>query len=98
MSDAVVLNCLVACDTPRGVRLCALQLPAGATVSEALLSVRAQLGGEAIDWDGARCGIWGRQCARSATLKDGDRIELYRELPQDPRQRRRAKVQSERRR
>jgi uncharacterized protein len=43
-----------------------------------------------------RCGIWGRLCARSAVLKDGDRIELYRELPQDPRQRRRAKVQRER--
>jgi putative ubiquitin-RnfH superfamily antitoxin RatB of RatAB toxin-antitoxin module len=98
MNAMTVLHCEVACDTPQGVRLCALKLAAGATVSEALREARGQLGGEAIDWDGARCGIWGRVCARSAALSDGDRIELYRELPQDPRQRRRANVQRERRR
>ena len=93
-----VLHCLVACDTPQGVRWCALELPAGATVAEALRAAQGQLGVEVIDWDAARCGIWGRVCARSAAPKDGDRIELYRELPQDPRQRRRANVQRERRR
>src|SRR5271170_7622527 len=98
MNNTAVLHCLVACDTSKGVRLCALKLPDGATVSEALQAARARLAGEVIDWDGARCGIWGRQCARSAAIKDGDRIELYRELPQDPRQSRRAKVQRQRRR
>jgi uncharacterized protein len=98
MNAAAVLHCLVACDTPQGVRLCALELPAGATVSEALRVAQPQLAAEAIDWEQARCGIWGRLCARSVALKDGDRIELYRELPQDPRQRRRARVQRERRR
>ena len=98
MSNTVVLHCLVACDTPQGVRLCALEMTDGATVSEALQAARVRLAGEVIDWDGARCGIWGRVCARSAALHDGDRVELYRELPQDPRQRRRANVQRERRR
>ena len=98
MNNAAVLHCLVACDTSQGVRLCALKLPAGATVREALQAAQPQLGAETIDWERARCGIWGRQCARGAALKDGDRIELYRELPQDPRQRRRANVQRERRR
>ncbi len=65
MKATAVLHCLVACDTPQGVRLCALTLPAGATVNEALRAAQPKLATEAIDWERARCGIWGRlSCAQ----------------------------------
>ena len=43
------------------------------------------------DVDAARCalGIFGREVARDHRLRDGDRVELLRPLPDDPRERRR---------
>ena len=34
-------------------------------------------------------GIWGRLVRRTQVLRDGDRVELYRELQKDPREARR---------
>ena len=43
------------------------------------------------DVDAPRCalGIFGREVARDHRLRDGDRVELLRPLPDDPRERRR---------
>ena len=94
-------RCLVALDLPSGPALYWLDLPAGATVAAALAQARSQAGSEpavtAIDWEGAASGIWGVRCERSAVPRDGDRIELYRPLPADPRQRRRQRAGKARR-
>lgn len=65
-----------------------LQLPAGATVADAIASAG---GWQALGWpqpgpDGgeALTGIWGRSAALSQVLQDGDRVELYRPLTVDP--------------
>jgi uncharacterized protein len=65
------------------------QNPHGASVHAA---------GSAFDvpWATAPVGIFGQPCQRSDTPLDGDRIELYRPLESDPRERRRARVQSQR--
>jgi putative ubiquitin-RnfH superfamily antitoxin RatB of RatAB toxin-antitoxin module len=42
-------------------------------------------------------GIFGEPRARTDVCADGDRIELYRPLRRDPRERRRERVQRERR-
>ncbi|MES1940194.1 hypothetical protein T5B8_08123 [Salinisphaera sp. T5B8] len=42
-------------------------------------------------------GVYGRKIKAEQTLKHGDRLELYRPLTADPRQRRRAKVDARRR-
>jgi putative ubiquitin-RnfH superfamily antitoxin RatB of RatAB toxin-antitoxin module len=88
--------CLVAVDTPAAPILLQLKLPAGASVAAALAAARAQLRECSADWEHAATGIWGIRCERAAVPRDGDRIELYRALPADPRQRRRQRAQLKR--
>jgi len=85
-------SCLVAVDTPAEPILLQLQLPAAATVEVALAAARAQLREVAVDWEHAATGIWGVRCDRAAVPRNGDRIEVYRALPADPRQRRRQRA------
>ena len=92
--------CTVAYATRERQHLWRVELPAGASVAEALTAARAQAGSERgadIPWDECAVGIFGEPCARSATFADGDRIELYRPLRRDPREQRRERVQRERR-
>ena len=89
-------RCLVAVDTPTGPVVLQLTLPAAATIATALAEARAQLGALAVDWERAAVGVWGVRCERSRVPRDGDRIELYRALPADPRQLRRQRAQLKR--
>ena len=92
-------RCTVAYATRARQYLWHLALPPAATVADALAAARAVAhGGEAIPWDSAAVGICGEACARTLVYADGDRIELYRPLRRDPRERRRERVQRERRR
>ncbi len=85
-------RCSVICDTPEGLRGCDVILEEDATVEEALIAARGLLGEALLDWSAAPIGIYGRLCSRDRLLVDGDRIELYRTLPADPRVARRARV------
>ena len=91
-------RCLVAVDAPRGPLLCPVVLPEEATVAVALDEARHQLDDGTleppVDWEQGAVGIWGLRCARSTVPADGDRIELYRPLAADPRQRRRQRVRT----
>ncbi|MEO8739489.1 MAG: RnfH family protein [Casimicrobiaceae bacterium] len=70
----------------------ALQLPEGATVAQAL--ERSGLAALHPEADIARCpvGIFGKAVDRQAIIADGDRIEVYRSLVADPKERRRARA------
>jgi putative ubiquitin-RnfH superfamily antitoxin RatB of RatAB toxin-antitoxin module len=46
-----------------------------------------------VPWDRAPVGIFGELRDRAELPADGDRIEIYRPLGNDPRQRRRERVQ-----
>ena len=91
-------RCTVTCDTPAGIAQCELQLSDEATIDTALTVARTSLGSQAVNWDRAGTGIYGRVYARDHVWADGDRIEVYRALQLDPRARRRerAKVRSAR--
>ena len=52
----------------------------------------------AIPWDSAPVGIFGELRTRDHVPEDGDRIELYRPLKDDPRERRRQRVRQARKR
>ncbi|HVN98627.1 MAG TPA: RnfH family protein [Steroidobacteraceae bacterium] len=93
----------MAIDTAGGPLLIELDLPAAATIGEALARARQWLpAGDAcasqaqaaamIDWDGGATGIWGERRERTSVPRDGDRIELYRPLCADPRQQRRTRA------
>jgi uncharacterized protein len=95
-----VKRCTVAYATPARQLLWQVELPLAATIGEALSAARALAGpavGAAIPWETAAVGVFGDPRNRSDGCADGDRIEIYRPLPQDPRVRRREKVRGERR-
>jgi putative ubiquitin-RnfH superfamily antitoxin RatB of RatAB toxin-antitoxin module len=96
MPEAARKRCLVAIDATAGPLLITVDLAGAATVGTALAQARAAVESERqpcdIDWEGAAAGIWGQRCARAAVPQDGDRIEVYRPLPADPRERRRRRA------
>ena len=65
-----------------------LELPAASTVADAIDEASSR---GLIPEFAARLesGIWGRIVSRGTRLKDGDRVELYRPLVEDPREARR---------
>ena len=69
--------------------LVALTVPPGTTASEAIeLSAIRDRFPDLIDTN-ASIGVWGRVTGGNRQLKDGDRVEIYRELVIDPREARR---------
>jgi putative ubiquitin-RnfH superfamily antitoxin RatB of RatAB toxin-antitoxin module len=95
-------RCTVAYATRERQYLWDVELPTGACIADALAAARAAAGGTGepaagIPWDAAAVGIFGEPRTRSDRFEDGDRIELYRPLHRDPRERRRERVQRERR-
>jgi uncharacterized protein len=92
-------RCTVTWATRERQYLFSVELPPSARIADALAAARrmasAGLAAE-IPWDSASVGVFGELRARSDCCADGDRIELYRPLRCDPRQRRRERVQRER--
>lgn len=71
---------------PRRFESIVLNMPAGATVREAL--VRA----EALDHDAGSLAVFGERVGLAHVLADGDRIELLRPLLADPKDARRQRA------
>jgi uncharacterized protein len=91
-------HCRLVCDTPDGIRECALTLPDEADIAAAIEAARQRLGPDAAPWQTAVTGIFGNVYERSHVVADGDRIELYRELLIDPRRARRDRASRGRKR
>jgi putative ubiquitin-RnfH superfamily antitoxin RatB of RatAB toxin-antitoxin module len=69
-----------------------IEVDSGATVADALRRARI---GERFPELGAvplNVGIWSNPCGPETALRDGDRVEVYRELQADPKQQRRARA------
>ena len=66
-----------------------VQLPAGASVAEAIAGSRIAERHPEVDFARAPAGIFGRKVRRDAALTDGDRVEIYRPLRADPKDLRR---------
>jgi len=90
-------RCVVAYATRDEQWLWTVELPDNATVADALNEARALSKREEVPWDSAPLGIFGQPCQRTDVPADGDRIELYRPLAADPRERRRQQVKAQRR-
>jgi len=82
-------HCLVAYADSTRQYLWPVVVSADATIAEAIEAARRQAPDVDIPWDSAPVGIFGEARSRGDLPADGDRIELYRPLRQDPRQRRR---------
>jgi putative ubiquitin-RnfH superfamily antitoxin RatB of RatAB toxin-antitoxin module len=65
------------------VEAVAIELPAGACVRDALT---------ACGWKGDAVGVFGKRVEPATLLADGDRVEIYRPLAVDPKERRRQRA------
>lgn len=72
--------------------LIAVELSIGATVADALVesAIDAKAG---IDWKSLSVGIWSKIVAADTSLRDGDRVEIYRLLTIDPKTARRLRAE-----
>jgi putative ubiquitin-RnfH superfamily antitoxin RatB of RatAB toxin-antitoxin module len=66
----------------------AVLLPAGATLDDALEASDLAKRHPDVDMARVRVGIFGKLSNRKAVLADGDRVEVYRALIADPKERR----------
>lgn len=69
---------------PREVVEWPVQLPAGATVRDALEASGLPAAWPGIDIAAVTVGVWGRKAPLDQGLRDRDRVEVYRPLKVDP--------------
>lgn len=81
---ATVKVTVVVCTAPREIREWVLEMPAGASVADALLESGADQVCKQGGMDATRIGIWGRTTTVDTTLVHLDRVEVYRSLKVDP--------------
>ncbi|MHB1870078.1 MAG: RnfH family protein [Steroidobacteraceae bacterium] len=74
-----------------------LEVPVGADIAAILAAARCAAPEAQLPWEDAPVGIFGELRGRDAVPADGDRIELYRPLREDPRALRRARLATKRR-
>lgn len=79
---------------PRQVDHVALSLPEGATVLDALHASGLIERHPEIDPAQARLGIWGKPKEPGDSLRQGDRVEVYRPLRVEPKEARRQRYRS----
>ena len=69
-----------------------LDLDEGATIADALAAARLGERYPGVDFAAMRTGVWSREASRGRRLREGDRVELYRELRGDPKEMRRRRA------
>jgi len=82
---------IVYAEPQRSVVKC-LSVAQGAVIADALGLVAADPDFLGIDLSGSAVGIFGRVAHRDQPLKDGDRIEIYRPLAEEPKLARRKRA------
>jgi hypothetical protein len=73
-----------------------VSLPAGATALEALAASGVMRRHPQIDPASVRLGVFGRRVPADTRLADGDRVEVYRALFNDPKESRRRRARARR--
>jgi putative ubiquitin-RnfH superfamily antitoxin RatB of RatAB toxin-antitoxin module len=76
---------------PRNARTVRLDLPAGATLRDALASC-----GFEVDLEKQSFGVFGKRVRLDHRLAEGDRVEIYRPLDIDPKEARRRRARRRR--
>ncbi len=69
-----------------------LQLPAGSLLADALTLAASDADFGGVDLANSAVGIFGRLARKEQPLKDGDRIEIYRPLAEEPKLARRRRA------
>ena len=93
MATAELIDVAVVYALPSEQRLSTVRVPSGSTVARALRDSGILERFPEIDVKRAKLGVFGRRVSPEDVLRDGDRIEIYRELIADPKSARRKRVQ-----
>jgi putative ubiquitin-RnfH superfamily antitoxin RatB of RatAB toxin-antitoxin module len=96
MTDAGRKRCVVAYATRERQYLWAVDVAPDATIADAIEAARQLADQPDVPWETATVGIFGEPRERTDLPQEGDRIEIYRPLASDPRDRRRERVQRQR--
>jgi uncharacterized protein len=75
-----------------GAQTVSVQLPAGATLRDALAA-----SGLEVDLEKQAFGIFGKRAKLDHPLREGDRVEIYRPLAMDPKEARRRRAAARKR-
>ena len=86
------MRVLVALALPGRQEVIELEMPEGSTVQDAIRAINPAERFPEIDAASLKAGIWSRAAATTTKLRDGDRVELYRELKADPKDARRSRA------
>jgi len=71
-------------------------MPPGAVIADALNMAAGDQEFSGVDLSGSALGIFGKVAHRNQPLKDGDRIEIYRPLAEEPKLARRQRAKKTR--
>ena len=93
MTESGCKRCMVAYATRERQYLWAVDIATDATIADAIEAARQLADQPDLPWDTATVGIFGESRERTDLPQEGDRIEIYRPLASDPRDRRRERVQ-----
>jgi uncharacterized protein len=88
----VSLDVEIAYAEPQRVIIKSLHLPAGSCIADALRLAALDPDFAGVDLANSACGIFGRLVPAGQPLENGDRIEIYRPLAEDPKAARRARA------
>ena len=89
-------RCVVAYATRERQYLWTVDVPSDATIAAVIETARQLADEPDVPWETAPVGIFGEVRERSFCPAEGDRVEIYRPLASDPRDRRRDSVQKQR--
>jgi putative ubiquitin-RnfH superfamily antitoxin RatB of RatAB toxin-antitoxin module len=84
--------------TPQTQATVDLLLNEGASIAQAIAASGLCARFPEIDSDALRAGVWGKVRSRDDPLREGDRVEIYRELKADPKVARRRRASAEKKR
>lgn len=87
-----MLNATIAFAEPGRELLLPVQVPAGATLRDAVLASGLLAQVPALAAAALDLGVWGHARPASQPVRDGDRIDVYRPLTVDPKQARRIRA------
>lgn len=90
MADSITVEVVYA--LPQRQELVRLTLPAGSTVQQAIEASGLVQKHPDIDFAGNKVGVFGKLSKPDATLRDRDRVEIYRPLIADPKEVRRKRA------
>jgi putative ubiquitin-RnfH superfamily antitoxin RatB of RatAB toxin-antitoxin module len=92
MTERREIGVEVAYAEPDNQVIVSLRLPAGASAGDAVQRSGLLERFPGITWPGAPIGIFGKPVSPSASLTEGDRVEIYRPLRMNPKEARRLRA------